>query len=61
MGRVANGVASLRSLRKEPGLTGVKNLEPLEVTAKPDNLENLEGLDKVEESPKKDLTNMEKE
>ena len=61
MGRVANGVAFLRDTRGHEGVTGVKNLDPLEVIAKPDELEELEGLDKVEESSKKDLTNMEKE
>jgi len=41
MGRVKGGVAFLRGVRRDEGITGAKNLQPLEPLAE------LEGLDKV--------------
>ena len=39
MGYNADGVTFLKDTRGHAGVTGVKNLEPLESIAKPDELE----------------------
>ena len=46
MGRNSDGVAYLRGMRRE-GITGVKNLEPLEVSEQPAKLEELEDYQKI--------------